>query len=199
MKIDFNQVDHKTPDTPEIFVESTDNNDVWKDYCSNMQDFLHEGRIVPYSTFLKLRKKHFPHVKTSEYRPVTSQCKTCGVLSSRLYSAPDLRQRCSELQAYHQVCHAEERQLYCKKRALAVAEPAQYMSIIAGGMPRSHTQLPWRGDGSPFPHPLPHYVQGILEHGQSTRMVRFVRHATLSFTCLILLLSYRLSTERVTT
>jgi hypothetical protein len=176
MKIYFNQVDHKTPDTPEIFVESTDNNDVWKDYCSNMQDFLHEGRIVPYSTFLKLWKKHFPHVKTSEYRPVPSQCTTCGVLSRlhRLYSAADLRQKCSELQAYHLVCHLEERQLYFKKRALAVAERAQYMSIISGGMPRSHTQLPWRGDGSTFPHPLPHYVQGILEHGQSTRMVRFV-------------------------
>jgi hypothetical protein len=186
----------KTVNKREIYLEPTDKRDVWKEYCFDTLNLALEEHTLTYSSFLKLWQDHFSHVKVREYKAVTSRCKTCAILSDfrQLYAKPDIRQRCSELLAYHRACYTMERQVYYAKKARVIADPARYMSITYGGMAQSHTEL--YGDPSDLAHPLPHHVQGILEHGQC--MVGLSYAVLFQFLSDALLVC-RLSTEHSTT
>jgi hypothetical protein len=127
------------------------------------------------TTFRKLWRSIFPHVRIREYKAVTGKCTACAILSDlrRKHKAYSIRTEIHELHALHRITYMGERSIYYDKCWKSILQPEQYMSVIMDGMSTNHTELPWLsnknkiGDASFTQH-----LQGMIQHGDSFTMYR---------------------------
>jgi hypothetical protein len=155
----------------EIHLEPIPMIEIWEEYKRDME--LNSDIVLDFSTFRKLWKCCFPHVKIRQYKQVGQTCGTCSTLSNLRRTFKD-RRSCEYIKmchALHRATFMGERLAYYRRRVLAEQLPSEYLSLISDGMAQEHCKLPWCANYSKV-KTLPHHIQGVLMHGRTMQVYR---------------------------
>lgn len=100
----FNLVGDVMPNTNgEIHLEACDYADLYEEYAIDMENLYKEDKILSYSSWRKVWKLHFQHVRVREYKQVTGKCDICEIMSEKRKSIKSAwgRQLVTECHAFH--------------------------------------------------------------------------------------------------
>jgi hypothetical protein len=155
----------------EIHLEPITFEEIWKEYKRDLEMSL--DVVADYSTFCKLWKVCFPHVKIREYKQVGQTCATCSTLCNLRRSFKD-RNNCEYIKlshALHRATFMGERMQYYRRRMQAEQFPSEFLSIILDGMQQEHCKIPWCANYTRL-QALTHHIQGLTVHGRFIQVYR---------------------------
>ena len=155
----------------DIHLEPITTLEIWMDYKQDMDSISQP--VLDVSTFRKLWKTCFKHVKIRECKQVGQTCATCSTLSNLRRTFKD-RRMCEYVKmshALHRSTFMGERMSYYRRRILAEQYPSEYLSLISDGMAQEHCKLPWCANFSRI-GTLPHHIQGLIVHGRRIQIYR---------------------------
>ena len=178
----FSEVGDPHPETGDVLLPFMRKKEIYQEFST---DFLLEypertAKVPDRSYFSRIWSEQFPHVKISEYKPL-SGCKICSELRTALRNCKSLEERTAlKLRRKNHLDEVRvERRAYHKTRAEASKPGSNVISIIIDAMDQSKTDIMKTASKIPGDENYPRLrtaVLGVKVHGKEQSNYVYLSH-----------------------